>query len=68
MKGFRRKDGVLIGRFENDEAEILASLVAQLVDVLTERESDGPVAHDRDDPFAAWEAQSAAAANDDDGR
>lgn len=67
MKGFRRKDGVLIGRFENDEAEILASLVAQLVDVLTESEGDGPVAHDAGDPFAAWEADFAHAANDDDG-
>ncbi len=68
MKGFRRnKDGVLTARFENDEIAVLASLVEQLVDVLTESEGDAPVVHDSRDPFAAWEADFAHVSSDDDG-
>ncbi|HSN42435.1 MAG TPA: DUF2017 family protein [Propionibacteriaceae bacterium] len=70
MRGFKRKDGVLVGRFDKAEVGMLANLVEQLLDLLTTDEVDGPVFRPttgEHDPFTAWEADFAHVASDDDG-
>lgn len=70
MRGFKRKDGALVGRFDKAEIGMLADLVEQLLDLLTEDAETGAAIRPwagEGDPFEAWEADFAHVASDDDG-
>ncbi len=57
MKRFERKGKRVVSRLEPEEVRLLASLVQQLIELLTEDEppvEQAPPA-DPDDPFAMWE-------------
>lgn len=60
MKGFERSKGHLVARFDVDEAPLLAGLVDQLAELLTDNDLLSGSATTADvaaDPFARWEAE-----------
>ncbi|MDN5761301.1 MAG: DUF2017 domain-containing protein [Microlunatus sp.] len=54
MKKFRRKGGAVVTRLSPYEVELLASLVAQLVEMITDGEPETYAQPASDDPFELW--------------